>query len=442
MITPKLVRISVLHLKFSLDLPFIGMIIFPRLMDPTGMHMNILSKILNSRGVLNRTWGLTQICKTSTFKIVSLFIFSAMVPSMGLAQATPPAGIDLVKSGSNYILIGPDRQSIQISSGSFGNFSNVYQSSGNLLLALGVGSVSGETVVAVGSEGRVIYSPNNGASFSMASAPSFDGDLTGVAYGNGVWLAVGVSGFDGVVFRSINGSSWTQVATIPGFNPSSIVWTGGQWLAAGSDSFFDGRVFRSINNGLVWSEMVLPAGTDPLLDLASSASGVVIAVGEWGTILKRNNDSSGFFAVGQDLVSATLTSVVVAPDGSFTAGGDETTLVTILGNNTVSVLGAPQPGTGAIEGLLIDGTQLRYVGLQPGTLDATYERFLAPTVSLSGNRVSLTLPTTTDGRSYLLRVSTDSTAWVILQSQTGNGGPLTFDLDLNKTATFVQIVGQ
>lgn len=406
------------------------------------MHMNILSTIFNPRGLLNRKSRLTQASKTFPLRSACILLLLALVPSLGSAQATPPAGIDLVKSGSNYVLIGADRQSIQVATGTFGNFTNVYQSSGNLLMALGVGSVSGETVVAVGSEGRILYSPNSGGSFSTATAPAFDGDLTGVAYGNGVWLAVGVSGFDGVVFRSINGSSWSQVATVAGFNPSSIVWTGGQWVAAGSDSFFNGRIFRSTNNGLAWSEMVLPAGTDPLLDLAASSAGVVIAVGEWGTILKRNNDSSGFFTVGEDLVSATLTSVVAATDGSFTAGGDETTLVTILGNNTVSVLGAPQPGTGAIEGLLIDGTQLRYVGLQPGTLDATYERVLAPTVSIGDNAISLTLPTTTDGRTYLLRVSTDSTAWVILQSLTGNGGPLTFNLNLTKTATFVQIVGQ
>jgi hypothetical protein len=383
-------------------------------------------------------------CQTQLFgRFAAVVVFLTMGwVSAIVGQGTPPEGIDLVKSGSNFVVIGADRQSIQLSSGSFGNFSTVYQNTDHLLMALGVGNISGNSVVAVGSEGRILYSNNAGVSFSGASAPSFDGDLTAVAYGNGVWLATGVSGFNAVVMRSSNGSNWSELGTIAGFSPTSIVWTGGQWLVAGSDSFFEGKVFRSTNNGLSWGEMVLPVGSDPLLDLAVSASGVVIAVGEWGTILKRNSDTSGFFAVGEDLVSAALTSVAAAGDGSFTAGGDETTLVTILGNNTVSVLGAPQPGTGAIEGLIIDGTQLRYVGLQPGTLDATYERILDPAVSLSGSVLSLTLPSTTDGRTYLLRVSTDSTAWVVAETLTGNGGPLTFNLDLSKTATFVQVVGQ
>jgi hypothetical protein len=67
---------------------------------------------------------------------------------------------------------------------------------------------------------------------------------------------------------------------------------------------------------------------------------------------------------------------------------------------------------------------------------------LDPSVSLSGNTLTLTLPSTTDGRNYVLRVSTDSTAWVALQTLQGDGGSLSFSLNLTKTATFVQIVGQ
>jgi hypothetical protein len=359
-----------------------------------------------------------------------------------LSGQTVPAGLDLVKSGSNYILIGPERQSIETSTGTFGSFSSVYDSSAGLILGLGTGGASDNMVVAVGSEGRILYSINNGSSFNLAATPALDGDLTAVAYGNNIWLAVGFSGFDAVVWRSFNGTTWTAWTTIAGFNPTSITWTGGQWLVVGSDSFFAGRVFRSTTNGSTWSEMVLPAGTDPLLDVAANGSGVAIAVGEWGTILKRNSDSSGFFAVGEDLVSASLTSVAASSDGSFTAGGDETTFVTILGNNTVSVLGVPQPGTGAIEGLLIDGALLRFVGLQPGVLNASYERVLTPSVDLSGSSLNLTLPSTTDGRTYALRVSTDSTVWVVAETQTGNGGPLTFNIDLENTATMVQIVAQ
>lgn len=392
----------------------------------------------NSHCKSSRTPFLTSIRATFSLALISVGLLSGSLN----AQSTPPEGIDLVKSGSNYVLIGADRQSLELSAGGFGNFSSVYQSSNNLLLGLGVGAVSGNTVVAVGSEGRILYSLNNGSSFNLASSPSLDGDLTAVAYGNNLWLAVGFEGFDGVVYRSYNGSNWTEIATISGFVPTSITWTGGQWLIGGSDSFFDGKIFLSSNNGSSWLEMNLPVGTDPIMDLVSNSNGVVIAVGEWGTILKRNNDSSGFFDIGGDLVSATLTSVAASADGSFTAGGDETTLVTILGNNSVSILGAPQPGTGAIEGLVIDGSQLRYVGLQPGTLDATYERVLDPSVSLSGNTLTLTLPSTTDGRNYVLRVSTDSTAWVALQTLQGDGGSLSFSLNLTKTATFVQIVGQ
>lgn len=85
--------------------------------------------------------------------------------------------------------------------------------------------------VAVGTNGVILYS-SDGMTWSQASTPSFDEThILGVAYGNGRFLAVGSSG---KMAYSVDGDTWVQVASTPVESGlEDACWGNNIWVAGG-----------------------------------------------------------------------------------------------------------------------------------------------------------------------------------------------------------------
>jgi len=152
--------------------------------------------------------------------------------------------------------------------------------------------------VAVGTGGAICTSPNGINWISRTSGTS--NTLNGVAYGNNVFVAVGEEEVDMregiqipyIVTTSPNGIEWTaQAATSPAYELEGIAFGNGIFVAVGYDdnSITDdsitigdnGRILTS-TNGTSWTEH--NPGTDSPLNGVGFGNGLFVVVADSGTI--------------------------------------------------------------------------------------------------------------------------------------------------------------
>ena len=169
--------------------------------------------------------------------------------------------------------------------------------------------------VAVGSAGTVIRS-TDGINWS-SSASGTSSDLLGVGFGGGLFVAVGANR---TVITSANGTAWTVQPGVPqtiGSTLSSVAHNGSVFIAAGSA----GGLITS-PNGSAWTVRSVPT-TASLTGVAATGS-LAVAVG-YDTILSSPNGTTWTartFAAPGPGVSRALRAVVSGPAG-FLAGGSQ-----------------------------------------------------------------------------------------------------------------------
>jgi hypothetical protein len=132
----------------------------------------------------------------------------------------------------------------------------------------------GGTFWAVESSGRMAYS-SDGVSWTVFAGRPFS-DGSGIAYGNGTFVAVG----DRIVYSSAN-EPWTLVSSSP-FSPIVGIIYGSKFIAMGSN----GKLASS-PNGKTWSEAITP--TVPSIDSFTTDS-YGIAYGGDKFVAFVNND--------------------------------------------------------------------------------------------------------------------------------------------------------
>lgn len=143
--------------------------------------------------------------------------------------------------------------------------------------------------VAVGYNGTIARSTDYGETWgSLLSTPFGTSGISAIAYGNGVFIATGASG---KIARSTDdGATWGSLITNP-FSGAiyGLAYGNGVWVAVGDN----GKIARSTDNGVTWGSYITnPFGSYPVRAVAYG-NGVFVAVGgTYGTdgVLARSTD--------------------------------------------------------------------------------------------------------------------------------------------------------
>lgn len=143
--------------------------------------------------------------------------------------------------------------------------------------------------VAVGADGTILRSTNGGQTWQDRTDPelAWTGLLLDVAYGNGVFLATGGAG---VLISSDLGLSWEPAGTLEDFS-AGLAYGGTRWVAAGQ-----GAIWASANNGGTWTSVYQrPNGEVEATD-AVYVNNQFLVVG--GSILLSSDGGQSFTDVG------------------------------------------------------------------------------------------------------------------------------------------------
>jgi photosystem II stability/assembly factor-like uncharacterized protein len=339
-------------------------------------------------------------------------------------------------------ILGTDENGIWLSTDNGASFSSVYDEPGELYKSL---AASGTTVIAVGESGLVLRSTNSGLNWvKVDSSPGFVSELISVATnGNGLWLAVGDKFAAHLIRSNDDDESWTEItAPLGAFSLRTIAWQEDtQWILAGEGEFNNGIIYRSTDNGDSWQ--VLADDLDaPVNGVAINSSGVITVVGEGGLLLRGSTSTSFEAPDGDTPVSEDLLTVIATSSGSFIAGGEAGSLLTIDGNSVTNNSLVDGPDVTAIlvladDSLLISGDY---------TPPAAQERSEPFALQLSRDGVSgdfvLTVTETLTDRTYRIESSTNLQDWteVVGSERAGNSGPQTWTFPADGSRLFWRAV--
>jgi hypothetical protein len=185
---------------------------------------------------------------------------------------------------------------------------------------------NGSTAVAVGGDGNVFRSINNGETWSQPGTAIIE-DLRDVIFAEGNFITVGTNG---AIYRSPDGATWTAASSISGlFGPSfsgdlnGIHYNGVSYAAVGDD-----LVILYSPDGDIWTQ-----GTAGIVDLndITSKAGKFMVVGDQGKVFYSANGinwSQGSSGVAEDLYSVT------ASDSEYLAVGEDGILLTSPNGST------------------------------------------------------------------------------------------------------------
>jgi hypothetical protein len=166
--------------------------------------------------------------------------------------------------------------SVSGSSGFPSTINFVSRTSGTTNDLIGVAYGNG-MFVAVGYNSTILKS-NNGINWAPATnPPSTSKTFVSVAYGNGKFVAVSFSPQE--IWYSFNGDTWTQVTSLPvTIAFTDVIYKNSLFLASGSDT----TILRS-NSGVNWNS--ISTGSTNWLFGVGYGNGNYVAVGESGTII-------------------------------------------------------------------------------------------------------------------------------------------------------------
>lgn len=128
--------------------------------------------------------------------------------------------------------------------------------------ALGAVATGGGRITAVGLNGTVVSSTDNGATWALENQTQV-ASFHGLAGNDTVRVAVGRDGsYEGRILFN-NGSGWQTATGLSGFYPRAVAWTG-QFVAVGSTSAgLSNAAVATSPDGATWTVRVLDAAAAP-----------------------------------------------------------------------------------------------------------------------------------------------------------------------------------
>jgi len=376
--------------------------------------------------------------------LVSIAGFSASVQA---ASTLNGEYYSVTLSGSVVVALDLNREILTSTDGGAG-----FTASTGLETDFQVESVEGfgTTVVAVGDSGFVARSTDSGASWATATIPTTP-TINGLLYASAarvdganpnVWLAVGFDGVDAPVFRSVDdGATWTQSATVSAVDFRDVQWTGSRWVAVGMDDLgFEGIVYTS-TDGESWSASTLPADTAPLRSVASDGAGAILATGEAGELIRSTDDGLIFSPLSSG-VTEDLFTVQYDGEGAFFIGGAAKVLIKV-DETTVAVNAPPAIDARPILDLLIVENEPLVAGsfFSGAARTSPFEVILTKEGDLD---FRLTVAEALSGLTYYVETTSDLTAddWTAVPglSTSGIGASLFFDVSQDGVRRFWRVV--
>lgn len=167
---------------------------------------------------------------------------------------------------------------------------------------------------------RILRSTDDGQTFEiMHEYDALDvEEIKGVAYGDGLWVAVGGTGnWPGAVFTSSDGGdTWSQVQHERMLY--SVAYNNGVWMAGGSE----GYIYTS-PDASTWTSQgqVAASSFENIDDIAYFNSRWVIAT-SWGNIFTSDDDGASWTLQLTDPPGSWLASVVKIGEKLVACGGD------------------------------------------------------------------------------------------------------------------------
>jgi len=170
--------------------------------------------------------------------------------------------------------------------------------------------------------GKMAYSTDDGKTWIVVADSKFEGySIKAIAYGNGVWIAVGASFLDDIgkmVYSTDNGITWTVVAnSITGATKAinTIAYGNGKWVAGGA-----GYLAYS-SNGTTWLTSVLKIGSS---EMPGSTGDHTIAYGNNKFVGSNMYSSDGkiwtYIESDRDLIRLGDYDAIAFGNGTFVIG--------------------------------------------------------------------------------------------------------------------------
>ena len=176
--------------------------------------------------------------------------------------------LECVAYGNGVFIAGASTGKIALSSNngtSWTLVANPFTAGPNKVTSIAYGG--GGNFVAVGFGGIIAFSSNSGTSWTSEANPFGGSAIYSVAYGTGIFVAVG----SGKIARSTDGQSWGSLITNP-FSPSPIfgvAFGNGVFVAVGQAGAVFGTIARSVDLGVSWGSLITnPFSAQPIYSVA------------------------------------------------------------------------------------------------------------------------------------------------------------------------------
>jgi PKD repeat protein len=173
---------------------------------------------------------------------------------------------------------------------------------------------------------RIFRSTDNGSSWTqVASLPTgfFSGDVRSIAINNDGHIFACFYGFlldYGSIFRSTdNGESWEKVSTdsVDAHSVQSIAISFSGYIFAGTNG---GGVFRSIDNGDSWIKVNVGMTDLDVEALAISSNGYIFAGTYGGGVFRSTDNGDSWTSVNSGLTSSFIATITIKSNGHVFVG--------------------------------------------------------------------------------------------------------------------------
>lgn len=129
----------------------------------------------------------------------------------------------------------------------------------------------------IADNGNLYYSDDDGANWTAAADQPYSGVLA-IAQNGTMWLAGSQTGGD--LMYSYDGSTWVGLGYLMGESGTrwinAIAWNGSRWVASGSPSAGVARSVIYSDDGLTWSDPIVPPNGGDFHGVASNGSRFVL----------------------------------------------------------------------------------------------------------------------------------------------------------------------